>query len=370
MRTETFINKKEAYNNLETQYGAEIPYLKQTRSWKKGTRYQYSPDNYLLTEDQLLKLQSAGNAIGKFLDRKYPRQVLEFRIDFVESAENGLFYITEVQTDDRGLPAVAIVRNARGQEAPFPGVVKAFVQETVNKTGKHYPKVLITFPKKEEFYYAGFHDFATLCWGTMELTEVIVTPRDQLTTLPENRFVIKTRLSGQKLIYSPDLIWDFSDQPLRTSGAIQPKVSKQLLLDITQGESQISKEYVPETRYPDIEVVQNKKAWVLKPIEGRWSKGVVFGFRTSQDEWEKEAQKESTIAQQFIKPLEKLYYVREGQNNFRLKRMLARVEGYYIRNSQENLWVLADVLATCTKDLPVHGKRDCIMIPGKVPSIV
>ena len=29
-------------------------------------------------------------------------------------------------------------------------------------------------------------------------------------------------------------------------------------------------------------------------------------------------------------------------------------------------WALGDILVTLTEDLPVHGKRECVMIPGKI----
>ncbi|OGM11506.1 hypothetical protein A2Z22_00455 [Candidatus Woesebacteria bacterium RBG_16_34_12] len=368
MRTEIFERSGRGISEFEKQYQAEISYLNQTCSYKEGMRYKYSPDNYDISNKRLVRMQSAGSAIGAILDIKYPNQILEFRLDFIDNSIDNQLYITEVQTDDRGLPAVAIARNARGQEAEFPGTVECFTNEIVRKTGKSLPKLLITYPLNEEFYYAGFNDFATLCWATNQ-AEVIVAPREDVILLLDNQVIIRQKLTGQKLFYCPDLSWDFSMQGLGVGVAIQPFVTKELLLDIAISQNPEGKKFIPDTRLPDAEVIKNKEDWVLKPINGRWSKGILFGQRSSQDLWEKTLQSGNVVAQRFIPPQTNLYNVRIGTDKFRLWWMYERVEGYYVKNSDTNLWELADVLTTCTEDIPVHGKRGCIMIPGKVRDV-
>jgi len=370
MRVEAFASSEQSFQEFEMQYESEISYFKQSLAWKSGMRFRYSPETYLVSPDKLNRMQMVGGIVGSYLGKKRSGQVFEFRIDFVESEEDGLLYVTEVQTDDRGLPAVTLVRNARGKDDTLSGVVGPFCEELVARTGSSQAKLLITYPKNEEFYYRGFQDFSRFCWAESENVEILVFPRDEVSVLSSNKVAITIPYQGTRLIYYPELVWDFSGDPLTDCRMVQPKVTKSLLSDMQKEQLDSIKPFVPEIRKPDNDVADNKDYWVLKPIDGRWSKGVIFGSRTTQLDWEQAVLEPGIIAQRFVPPATDLFYLRLGPYKYALERMYSRVEGYYVYNSRNNSWLLADVLATCTKDIPVHGKRDCIMIPGKVTGIV
>lgn len=364
MRTEIAENP---YQEFKERFFEEEKYISQTSEWKSGMRYNYSPDNYPISREQLTQLEIIGPVIGELLEKSFPKDTfVEFRIDFVNNRPDNRFYVTEIQTDDRGLPAMANVRNVRsttGQEK-FPGVTKALASSLKDLSGKAVSSLLIVFPEEESFYYSNMADFAQLL--AAEGIETIPVSDNLIAN--GNKGEIRVRVPYDNIYFAikPDFIWNFSTKTLQGSNAIQPAVDKALMID------QINMEFIPKT----IPINKNTKRgllvckddWVIKPISGRWSKGVLFGNTMSSKEWETEVEKNSgtAIAQQFIPPKKERFYVRGKNGDFTLKSLFARVEGYYVKNQKTDAWEIADVMATCTEKLPVHGKRDCIMIPGEV----
>lgn len=365
MRTEIYQSKESVFGKFEAQYRSETPYVEQSASWKAGMRYRYSPDRFVLNERDFNSMKEAGQVIGSELDRKYPGQMFEFRIDYVRSYNDSLLYITEVQTDDRGIPAVANTRNAVGPGERFPGVVKTFGEELQRRTERKQQTLLILYPQEEEFYYAGFLDYANLLRGNFEDMEVVTARKEQIEIVGTDTIELTPPLSGLTVRYSPSYTWDFSDSTSDQLTTIQPAINKDILLDLTQQGLDIP---LPTTVLPCQEIQRNKDTWILKPIDGRWSEGVVIGQETTQADWVRAIEIPGIIAQRYIQPSSDSYYVRKAEYDFQLKRMFSRVEGYYVKNSKTDSWKLADVLATCTPDYPVHGKRECIMIPGIVSS--
>lgn len=359
-----FTDSKLAYAGLERKFASEMPLLEQTASWRAGMRYRYSPESYPISSSLYSKLVKTGNLVANLLHRK----VIEFRIDYVIDRQDNPF-VTEVQTDDRGLPAIAIARNAKGypQKEFFPGVLEPMTNITKKLTGKKSPTILVTFPQAESFYYAGFFDLARLlrAWGQID---VVPTPKENLVAISKKEISFKQNIHGLALKLKPDLIWDFSQNPI-VFRQIQPLVTKQILLDIWDGDGPINmelKSVTPRTVSAQEKEVLSRKKWVLKPLNGRWSKGVVFGYNVTDTEWRGviSSQGANLVAQEFIEPRNERLYIRDG-NSFTLENRYARVEGYYIKDPNGG-WILADILATCNKELPIHGMRDSIMIPGEM----
>jgi hypothetical protein len=241
----------------------------------------------------------------------------------------------------------------------------------MQKSGKPNPFLVIIYPQEEEFYYTGFRDFAQLCWAENPESNILVSSNSDVSAFGRGCQTMQINFpEGIKFLGRPDFFWDFSDTLFKQSFSIQPLVNKQFLLDIWQKDNPLSiklRDYIPQVKPAnDPEVVQEKDNWILKPVSGRWSKGVVIGQKMPTTEWEElTIGSKDLIAQKFIEPKQEYFYVREKKKaEFKKEPFFARVEGYYCVDSSE--WKLADVLATCTPDIPVHGKRDCIMIPGKV----
>ena len=180
-----------------------------------------------------------------------------------------------------------------------------------------------------------------------------------------------THLEGVVLQIKPDLIWNFSSDPL-PGRVIQPMVNKQVLLDAWRSEDPLYRqlrEFIPEARPIDFEGMKDEKNdWILKPLDGKWSRGITIGPQVSEDKWRKALRREEgLIAQRYIPPRTDWLTVRKKKSTYSTyseEPLYSRVEGYYCRTPQG--WKLVDVLATCTPDIPVHGKRDCIMIPGVI----
>lgn len=357
-------NPEDSYSSLERRFISEVPYLEQTKSWRGGMRYKYSPDTFELNQKQLARMQGAGRIIGGFLNTP---DFLEFRIDFIESS-NGTLFITEVQTDDRGLPAIAIARNSKGfdQSGNFQGIYQPLLTAFKKCSGIENPKVLITFPKDELFYYLGFYDLARMlsAYGNIEM---LVVPREDISPNEDKQVKVKMP-DAYQIQFNPDLTWNFSDEPINVGKNIQPRLTKQLLLELNSDETFRRQKFVPTVKKPS-QIGSDRHNWVLKPIDGRWSKGVVFGFKTTQKEWDEAISREGLIAQKFIEPRKRKFYVRQGPNKYSLEAFYTRVEGYYVKDFDTNLWELTDVLATGTASLPVHGRRDSIMIPATVKSV-
>lgn len=372
MRTELFLeSSRRTQSRWEEQFDSEQPYLTQTLSWKEGMKYRYSPESFPLDKRQLQRMQQSGNLIGKLLNQTCKSSVLEFRIDFVLDGKNQP-WIAEVQTDDRGIPAMAITRNYRGSKQPdiFSELPLSFINSLKIVSGKSDPTLLITYPDDEYFYYAGFYDFARLCWAVDENVEIIICPRKTLN--PQGQSIsFHPPDEGAEVVLEPDLIWDFSGSLPASSRQIQPLVNKQLLLDVwgASDESLLFdlRKFVPRATKPlSPEVIKNKNDWLLKPISGKWSQSVVIGESINQAQWEEfiKNNSDNSVAQKFVPPRQESFYVRKNNGGYDLEMMFARLEGYYCLAPQG--WILADVLVTCIPGYPVHGRRDCIMIPGEL----
>lgn len=356
--------------NSNERFKEEYPYLEQTFSFKSGMRYRYSPDSYPILPNQLQQLKKAGLLIGNYLDaKKLGKSIIEFRIDFTAAAAGDLF-INEVQTDDRGLPTMAIARNARGTIQPdiFPGVVIPLVRNIQKIVGSSTPKLLITYTEKEKFYYTPFYDLARLCWAEKPEIDIFVTPCEYICQR-SNKIRVAYLKKDLTLDFKPDIIWDFTSTLDGYCQVIQQPVDKNLLIDIWRENSCLSlklRQYVPQSMPSrELDSSDDKNQWVLKPISGKWSRGIMFGIKTDQITWRKALKGENLLAQRLVPPVPEVFLTREvkaGKVIYLEQVMYSRIEGYYART--DNDWNLVDVLATCTPDIPVHGKRDCIMIPG------
>lgn len=369
MRVEIYREGREnLFSKFEGFYQAEIPYLEQTYSWKLGMRYAYSPEYYPLSEKQFIDLNEIGCLVGGLVDEICQNKAIEFRVDYVVDTSRNLF-ITEVQTDDRGLPAMAIARNAKGPDANgiLPGVIKPFNDALVNLGENKEKLLLITYPKEEEFYYAGFYDYAKFSRAEQDGTKIVVADSESILNNPDGLFEIRQQYSGLIYQFRPDYIWNFSEQDFEDYPTIQPKITKQILYDVWKSKDANLKKAIPRTttNLNDPSVKNNKNDWILKPIDGRWSKGVVIGNKVKQEAWNEALTDISDlVAQKYVEPKDELFFVRSKEGKYERRHLFARLEGYYIKSGDQ--WILADVLATCTPDIPVHGKRDAIMIPGKV----
>lgn len=357
------------FEQSERRFTSEQPYLEQSQSWREGMRYRYCPELYNLTQDQFERMSRCGQLMGIFLNQKVNPSILEFRIDYVCGQDDTL-WVTEVQTDDRGLPAVAIERNARGIELgqPFLRVAETFLKSLQLYTQVPDPLLLITYPKKEKFYYHGFYDFAKICFAQQSGPHIIVTERENI-TIDNQQLRIPIPQEGLNLVLNPDLVWNF-EEPIPGFKQIQPKITKAMLTSIWSSVNdnplaQELKQYVPEVIPPNSPQLSSQKdSWILKPIDGRWSRGIIIGKRVDGKDWNQSLQSNSLIAQRFIQPRSDLLDVRTKNGDFALARMYSRIEGYYCRI--ESGWELADILVTATPDYPVHGRRDCIMTVAQV----
>lgn len=359
----------------EDQYIRELPYLEQTCSWREGMRYIYSPDCFPIKNREFQSMVQAGRDVGEILNLISPR-IIEFRLDFIGSFSGNLF-ITEVQTDDRGLPAIAIARNARGstQENFLPGAVPSFIKAIKTLAQANDPKLAIVYPQKERFYYAGFYDLSRICQAFCPEAEIFTLSDQAILDISDKRIIARFP-DGSTGEIPIDFLWDLSETTGNQSSLIQPRITKAILLEIWNDQSSRLtpelktklRKVVPQTCLPEKpEVIQNKNKWILKPVEGRWSQGVIFGEKVTQEQWEKaveESKTNSCLAQKFIKPRNDWVLVRDKNGVYYQEALVARIEGYYFKT--ESGWILADILATLTENLPVHGKRDCVMIPGKI----
>lgn len=357
----------------QQSFAAEQPYLEQSQSWREGMRYHYCPERYPLTQSQLQRMQACGELMGQFLDRQFGRySVIEFRIDYV-SDKNGQLFVAEVQTDDRGLPAVANERNARGfsKREPFTGVISPFLKALKLATKKENPLLLVAYPQNEQFYYNGFYDFRKLCFAEQLGPEVVVAPQE-IINQQNGTLNIRFSLEGLNLKVKPDLIWDFSNNPLNGPRSIQPQVTKQLLVDIWYADSPLTqdlRDYVPlaiTVTPAQISILTDvKNSWVIKPLSEKWSKGVIIGKQIDQYTWAQQLQANiPIIVQRFVDPRLDYFQVMAKNGQFYRQAMYSRVEGYYCAN--ESGWTLADTLITATPTYPVHGQRDSIMTLAQI----
>lgn len=356
--------------SFENQYQEELPYIEQSASWMAGMTYRWSPNNYSLSPRQVDSITECGSMLGKYLDQKY-QNVLEFRIDFIPNEEGSLF-VSEVQTDDRGFPAMANTENVRRPELDFPGITESFAKSLKEASGKKDASLVIVFPDDEFFYYAGYFDIARLLWCSNEKLETVVVPKSCISETSRTQLSVNIKIEGCRLNVEPDFVWDFSNT-LNTSKGIQPPVTKQLMVDIWSQESPLTKSlrpFVPETRVlPDLEVEDDKNNWVIKPVDGKWSEGIIFGASTKMEVWRRAVSERNgdLIAQRFVRPQKQLFDIRKmfkAEPLYKQEELYARVEGYFTKNSDD--WLLSNILATCTQEIPVHGSRDCIMIPGEI----
>lgn len=351
-------------------FSTEQPYLEQSLSWREGMRYRYSPERYPVTLEQFTKMRDCGRLVGELLNQRFGQySVIEFRLDYVADISGDIF-VTEIQTDDRGLPAVANERNARGftSQEQLVGVVPAFLEALKLATQTDQPTLLITYPAKEKFYYNGFYDVARMCFAAQAGPQVVVAQQENILSQPSNIIRIKIPREGLTLTLNPDAIWNFGSYQTPNFKQIQPLIDKSLLETIWSQEqplNQALRQYIPQTITPNGNPPAPKDSWIIKPVFGRWSRGVTIGKRVEQSTWIKECQTQTPIiAQRFINPRIDLFETRNKNGRFSLARMYSRLEGYYC--ATDTGWTLADVLVTATPDYPVHGKKDCIMTLAQV----
>lgn len=355
--------------DAKLKFDSENPYIAQSESFKEGMRYFYSPDTYPINQAQYQKMIACGTGFGKILDKRFENSIIEFRLDFVKD-RNGEIFVTEVQTDDRGLPAIVITRNSKGLTQPklLPGVAENFAKSIKQKTEKQSPSLAIIFPQNESFYYAGFYDFARISQLIDPEVTINVFSDNEVETIKGNIITTKALFDGSKFITGTDLIWDFAGTETDSISLIQPIVYKDLLKDIwTLNDPSLEtlKTYVPEvTDLKDPRVENNKNDWILKLEKGRWSKGIVMGVETQYNIWKEALKNPDLLAQKFIFQPKEEFSIRKKSGSFETRDFYSRIEGYYIK--VDGSWILADILATCTPRLPVHGQKECIMITGEI----
>lgn len=367
-RTIVFTNQSDSYKKFNFLRDTELPFLEQSRAWKEGMKYQYSPESYIVSENQYKSLKTYGVLVGDNFDQIYgKRKVLEFRIDYMVDQQDRL-WATEFQTDDRGLPAMALARNSKGVEQGdlLPGTCESIAKTFKDVSKKDSPTVLLIFPETEYFYYAGTYDMAYIFQSLG--VELIPVSSGEIQKVDYSNYLFNPKNTNLVAELKPDFVWNYiqyDDSPV----SINPIINKQILLNVWGRNFPTGlRNFIPETRLADStdsELIQNRSEWMLKPISGRWSQGVIFGPNCSQDEWVKIiSRKKGLLAQKFIEPKqERIFTQDKGKNTYSLENYVTRLEGYYVYDVEKG-WMLADILATCTKELPVHGKRDCIMIPG------
>lgn len=355
---------------LSSQFKSEIPFTTQTLAYQEGMSYLYSPDSYEITYEQFERMQACGKNFGNLLKSTFGEQVIEFRLDFVKDKLSNLF-VTEVQTDDRGLPAIVNVRNSKGlQQADIlPGTAELFAKAIRQKANSDTPSTVLIYPDSEYFYYAGFYDLARILAGIDPNNTFTVLSDNEIESINGQTIITKPLYNGARFVIKAELIWDFATVKTAEIERIQPLVDKTLLSDIWTNQDPLSlslRSFIPEvTSTKDQRVSNNKNAWILKPANGRWSKGIIMGINSDQEAWEKTiSQSDGLLAQNFIYQPKEEFKVIKKSGEFEIRNFYSRVEGYYIK--VDNQWVLADILATCTPKLPIHGQRECIMIPGKI----
>lgn len=363
---------RERTRRFEETYQCIQPFIEQTQRWKVGMRYLFCPEYWQITTREVKSLEKIGKTVGRVL-QKEAQSPIGFRVDYIQDFDEN-YWITEVQTDDRGLPEMSILRNAYGSNGDFVGVAGSFL-ESVQKKFPNCKNVGIIFPDKEFFYYAPFYDFALMCRGEVEKPNICILRESE---------IIKPTLCFKAGKYPYDVVeievvYDFTQKFNDKSKSCFSPVGKDLLVKLIAAsqntiyplsDRETLKSCVPPT-FSEIPRNGTKKDnWVIKPIDGRWSKGVTFGQFTDDQKWrnaEEQVHSGKAVIQQFVMPKTEWFRVRTVKNNvasYPESAFLLRVEGYYFFDGKE--YRLADIMITGTQNLPVHGRRDCIMVPAKI----
>jgi len=386
MREELFIGAnwteegKRRNQTFEGQYRAIQPYIEQTERWKVGQRYQFCPTPWQLESESVDTLERIGGSIGRAIKASNFDMAIGFRIDMVQG-KDGVFKVTEVQTDDRGLPEMAILRNAYGgKPIGTRGVIRGFKQAVTEK----FPdcdSLVIVYPQGEEFYYAPFRDFTKFCRAEEGLPQEVWVLDDGEFDFETNEFLrgcypeAKGRASA---------VYDFTESQAITKRCFEP-VDKRFLLAAQSANTPLNncdketlKESIPEVWDSDsLDKVdwQRKEQWVIKPIKGRWSKGVIFGEKASRQEWQiaiNQVKRGEAIIQRYIPPkvewLPVRVETRKGEIIYKENSYMLRIEGYYFLDGDWE-YQLEDVMITGRTEMPVHGRRDCIMVPAAVKDL-
>lgn len=359
------------FEQLESRFTSEQPYLEQSQSWREGMRYRYCPERYSITQDQWQHMVRCGELVGQLLEQQYGYSIIEFRLDYVAD-DNGKLLVTEIQTDDRGLPAIATERNARGQlpQEPFTGIINPFLKALQSLVQKDDPLLLITYPQKEKFYYNGFYDFRELCFAEQLGPQVIIAPQEKISPAPNRNVRLLIAREGLVLNIQPDLVWNFDpNSPITGFPEIQPQVDKSLLERVWSIDTKLSqalRSYIPRTIIPNGVPLAPQDNWILKPISGRWSQGVIIGKKVDQSVWDQQFRRTNgnMVAQEFINPRIDYLWVRTGNNQFGRLPLYSRIEGYYCIGPTG--WTLTDILITATSRYPVHGQRESIMTLAQI----
>jgi len=362
---------QELNNTYEDHYQAIYPYIAQTTRWREGMRYRFCPEMWQVTTSELDSYGDIGIAVGDYLLRT-GNNPTGFRLDFVQDMD-GNPWITEVQTDDRGMPEMAILRNAYGAHKFLPGVVPGFIEAVRTKFGD-VEDILVAYPKEDTFYYQPYLDFANII-----RVEAALNDKPMNVFVRSNSCILDTSGTFKTLgftDYTPDVVYDFT-------GNIDPEmcctlpVDKSILLDMlsASADGKCKTNFacvIPQTysyEMPDT-VIADKDNWIVKPTRGRWSQGVVFGENVSVSNWQlalSEVQNGSAVVQRLIRSNRFGYPTRRSSKSkskvsYPEHEYFLRVEGYYYLSNSG--YKLADMMITGTQNQPVHGKRDCIMVPA------
>ncbi len=359
------------------------PYIEQTNRYMQGMRYRFSPEMLAVEDGQLAFLQQVGERVGRQWELQSGKPPLGFRIDFLQ-ATDGRLLISEVQTDDRGLPEMAVIRNAYG-ESGLEGVVAGMVKAM----GAAYPDartMLFAYPDSEEFYYSAFPDLARLLNFEARAVQgldlnFVVKPGSQLT---DNNGGFRTG-DYRNPEATADIVYDFSGKVSKSVNCVV-QADKMFIRDLSglarKGDPILAAAVPFTTMFDPPRIAYTaKENFVIKPVNGRWSRGLLIGNTTSESDWLrglKEVELGNAVLQSYVEPAQIPFRVRSERQttekidgrkqevtavSYPVERLYTRVEAYY---AFDGGYSLADVMVTARPGYPVKGMRDCIMVPGKL----
>jgi hypothetical protein len=373
---------------LESQYQQIWPYIEQTNRFKAGMRYRFCPELYPIETGQVNFLRRVGSRIGELWQEASRKTPLGFRIDFLQRTDGNLF-ISEVQTDDRGLPEMAILRNAFGLSG-FNGVTAGMVRALESA----YPEaqtLLFAYPNNEAFYYSAFPDLTKLlnfearAMQGKKLNFVAVAG----SKLTDDQGGYQTG-DYRNPVDRADLVYDFTGTILPNLNCVVP-ADKMFIRDLSKlalrGDSVLAGA-VPFTCMfePPKIAYTAKENFVIKPVNGRWSRGLLIGSETSANDWAqglRQVENGKAVLQSYIEPARIPFRVRTESKlmekadgikreiteiSYPLEMLYTRLEAYYCFDGrpEKGGFNLADVMVTARPEYPVKGMRDCIMVPANL----
>lgn len=386
---------KQRDQELEKKSQEILPFVEQTAYFRGGMRQQFTPEQFNLKPSLVEQFHEAGNVIQDFLGEiveikstSFPAPD-QFRIDFILD-ENNQLKIAEIQPDDRGLPPAAIFRNAYGPDRLLPGVIPVYIEKNTSESNS---LVAIVVPRSQQFYYQGFKDFCQIARASTR-KEIWLAYPDQITPNAKKLFLKANPskpITAIQLFLGPNREENSAIEQLSSTSSnfgIQiinppsPLFESKLPLALAwsaefENTSSILakkiRKFIPSTYIIDSDTGFQKQLkkerdnWVIKPISGAWSQGVNIGWCLGRAEWNLAVDQatqnpETQIAQQFVWARPQQFPVRKKAGVFSPQDFYLRVEGYYFTLNGETK--LADILVTGRPELPVHGRRDCIMTPA------